>query len=583
MIRNFTLSISFAIAATSFAMADSVTPTIHQNAKLSKITNTAECKSFNPETALKLNAPEKNPTFTDIIYEVPGKRQLCLKTSNGYYPYAGYEYDYAQEDAPSFIVYGDDGNIYIYDVLEYGYPTYTKGRVDGNKLIVDLPQTLFMEHFDWLNYSPTGDIYYNLGVFKEVTVNSKLGFELDESVTQLEYLIGEDGSLTMMLPDTDNYALGIIQYLLEYEEEYDDGTFNTEGETAWYSSWAGYIDYYQKFVPSSLELVNFPEGADVKSYFFLSENFGREIYLAIDDNEMYIQGISSDMPNLTIKGEIKDGKVYFPQNQMVGIYEWENEFMINKCGHLNEFGKIIFDPDDVDYVMAYDAENNLLTPDDPDKILCFAYLVDEFVPPHQDFYDFKIFRQTGFSGTPMNPYGLYWDDYLYNDPLYGYYSFDFCIPAVSTTGSILLSENLYYEIYINGKLQTFEHIEGTNIYNRVEEPMTEIPFNFNNDNDIQSMYFSPVEKEIGIYVDGAETVGVRSVYKYEGVTTYSQQVYIYTDGNGSVESISTAYPVTTEYYDITGRRVSKDAEGILVKRMILSDGTVKTIKLIKKQ
>lgn len=50
----------------------------------------------------------------------------------------------------------------------------------------------------------------------------------------------------------------------------------------------------------------------------------------------------------------------------------------------------------------------------------------------------------------------------------------------------------------------------------------------------------------------------------------------------SVKSISEdAEVVATEYFDLTGRRVSANAEGVVIVRRVLSDGTIKSSKIIR--
>ena len=52
-----------------------------------------------------------------------------------------------------------------------------------------------------------------------------------------------------------------------------------------------------------------------------------------------------------------------------------------------------------------------------------------------------------------------------------------------------------------------------------------------------------------------------------------------TSAIGSV--VADGEAVATELYDLQGRKLSGDAQGIVVKKMTMADGSVKTVKVVK--
>ena len=80
-----------------------------------------------------------------------------------------------------------------------------------------------------------------------------------------------------------------------------------------------------------------------------------------------------------------------------------------------------------------------------------------------------------------------------------------------------------------------------------------------------------------------ETIGVRTVYIDGDKRGESEIVTVDTEGNpvavGTIEATSTG---KTEMFDISGRRVSgAAANGVIIKRTTLGDGTVRVEKIMR--
>ena len=69
-------------------------------------------------------------------------------------------------------------------------------------------------------------------------------------------------------------------------------------------------------------------------------------------------------------------------------------------------------------------------------------------------------------------------------------------------------------------------------------------------------------------------MGVQSVYYGGGERTVSPIVYQTSDGI----KLKTTAPVSTEFYDLQGRRLNNPTLGLTIMKVTYTDGSVKTIK-----
>ena len=79
---------------------------------------------------------------------------------------------------------------------------------------------------------------------------------------------------------------------------------------------------------------------------------------------------------------------------------------------------------------------------------------------------------------------------------------------------------------------------------------------------------------------GFDTIGVQSVYKYNGTETRSEIVTIDRIPM-AVDAVDADRNITNvKYYDLTGREVAEPASGIFLKRVTFDDGSVTTSKKV---
>ncbi len=111
--------------------------------------------------------------------------------------------------------------------------------------------------------------------------------------------------------------------------------------------------------------------------------------------------------------------------------------------------------------------------------------------------------------------------------------------------------------------------------------MVEIPWSFENDSYTILKNYGSCRHAVYVFIEGITTIGVQSVYKYNGEETRSEIVTLNLDEN-SVKGVDADKTVkSVKYYDIAGRELSAPAEGLVIKRTTYTDGTTTTLKNIK--
>ena len=146
----------------------------------------------------------------------------------------------------------------------------------------------------------------------------------------------------------------------------------------------------------------------------------------------------------------------------------------------------------------------------------------------------------------------------------------FTMDAVDTEGYPLDQSKLYYNVFSNGKLYTFDK----DLYG-LEEDMTDIPYAFQGDL-IMSMY----GYFFVFFLEDMDSIGVRAVYKDGDNTTYSEiATHQFREAGISAPSVAPE-AVSEEYINLNGQKVSEPAQGIFIKLTRYADGSSKAEKTV---
>lgn len=546
MVKKFTLLVMGAIFVMGTAMGGS---TMAQKNGVNPLKGKVKAQQEHVAEFFKnhkVTSTRAMDAVTDIITNPVGEMKYYNKNTVGLYWFDEEEL----VDAPALMVFGDNNEVYIQDILtDWALGSFVKGEIKDDVISVSLPQTV--------GYYPSYDCYINAVLLKgegedyEVTDVDSVNFLYD----------AESGELLLDLPGEP------YEYMLGYVYTLEGGIWDGDG------------DFYQEYSP--MEGVNVaPADVTFEEYILKAGNFGYPVYVGIDSENIYIKGMSAAMPLSVVIAKLDGNKATISQNQILGGYYtyWIYSKVVEEKGD-----KLVLCPATQGYELNVDLEKKIISSANPDLYLCFNADLNEVY--YLDLLqDFQILVQDTFAGTPANPYDLIYSDADYAD--YGMYGFIFELPAVSTVGDVLKYEDLYYRVYVDGDLFEFIPDDMDYIYIGLDGPSTEIPYMLDNWNDIQLL--TNTMHYVGIYVDGVSTIGVQSVYNYNGEETLSDIVTLdietgeVTNTPAGVDSLVSAPVVDSSYYDLNGRKINDPSKGIFIKRSTLSNGKVVTVKVIKR-
>ena len=521
-----------------------------------------------------LPAPASQET-TEVITTVEGTSKLYNKHSVGTFVLNGIMAQYMDE-FPATVVWGEDDTIFIQDILStVATGNYVKGTVSGNRINVPTNQTL--DFYEEEGYG------INIGVLFTDINEDQVDFYYDPTITEFSYIINEDGSLSLDLPGR--------QFDGNLPPEYVIGIYYTDD-----NSFLGFCDYNQEYVVTDLTQIKMPEDADVEAYVLIDEfNYASLVDVAYVGDKLYIRGLSAMLPEGTIMARVEGNKAYVDQNEYLGIY-FDQYFIMTKVLYDNpDYNEedesslpFLMAPSNVKFTLDIDKEAKTISAKEDGVYLSFQPDEDDYFNSVTVLGKFDLKYQSTTSGVPANPTKLKYTTEFASQQ--GFNDFFFTLSNFSTEGNLLNTETLYYRIFIDDEPLIFGEEIGLNLldeevtmYYGVPDQQIYMVYPFNNNNDI--FKFSDNEFDIGIYVEGVTTIGVQAMYMNEGEKTFSDIVTLDVETgeiieDSGVEEISMSPVVKTEYFNISGRRVSYPEKGIYIVREIRKNGKVTTRKVI---
>lgn len=548
-----------------------------------------------PEQNAKLKVRREGVPVGDIIDIPTGKAQEYSKASGGYYAFSSVTpyMDYGQ----AATIYWDGDEAFIYNILSYKETdSYVYGERSGNTLIVPMNQTV----------ADAGDYGVNVGLLKTVLTQVDnpdweegddddykytiyINFVYSDDFPEATYTIGEDGLLTLVLPE------------LPEDSTYPDDGFTHIDPSVYgfpaYSlgfyytddlEWTGDCDIYQEYAEFNYEPVVVPENLEYRYYSYVnSYDMGVLVNIAKEDDTLYIKGLSAYAPDAVVTGKIEKLNdrtvVGIPQFQYIGkTQDGYYNLLTRTVRYDSSIRDYALAPDDVDayFFLETDAEGNItsLSSDKSVNFLVFNY-ADDMYDPYDEFPDITLSYQSTLEGTPQTPQGAYFEDHT--SWLGAYYLF-FYLSQFSEEGTILDVNELYYRVFVDGEPYVFEQHNGENLsgefstmYAGVTTPTTLIPYTFYNGYDLFSDEYHLFY--VGFYQHGIRTIGVQAVYTYGDKEVYSELVTL---DVSKVEEIP-ADAVSMEYYDLNGLRVANPDRGLYIVRTVMADGSVKVSKIVR--
>ncbi|MDE6561143.1 MAG: hypothetical protein K2K75_07170 [Muribaculaceae bacterium] len=511
----------------------------------------------------------------NVITEAPeGKVETMLGSSNTFYLY----YDEVSMDETYGIAYEgvwtDNGEVYLKNPISMlDWDTYIKGKVTDEGLLFEFPQPLYT------STDEDGSFTLFVDVLEYAEIESPddpdeyyTTFIPAEETRSILFAKMEDGSYGM----EDDYMLGV--------------TF--EG------AWQGYGEMYLNVLPFEATPAKIPEGIKYDYTYILADEFTgwdhtvlRPIGIGELDGTTYIKGLASGMPDAVIYGEFDKEKntLTIPSDQFLGKYYNHYIFMMAGVGlswYNEDWDEVMYSFDIVEdpLVLNYDPETNVFRPVITEGY-DYSYVIFNFgnveTYPCEYYAIDRIYSQGQITDyAPLAPEVIAVSDIEFMDPSYSY-SIEFNIFGDNKDGQILLDNNIYYNIFINGELYTFTSEEYPDLGELGITEITDIPVFLSTDEDIYSYgnYHGIAFKRKDI-----ETIGIRALYIDGDIRGESEIVTVNTEGElVSVDSIVSNSVSKNEMFDLSGRRIASGARnGIFIKRTTMEDGSVRTEKVIRK-
>ena len=306
------------------------------------------------------------------------------------------------------------------------------------------------------------------------------------------------------------------------------------------------------------DIVTPPAGAEQMLYNFqghdtyTDKDKAFEVFVVIDNSDIYIKGLSEYLTDGWVKGTIADGVATFPAAYM-GIFEfWGDAYELNFDGAtftVNDDASVLTAPDG--YTTSVEGE-----------------VLDEFI-------NVTLTKAVAEIATPATPTIT---EFTEDD--YGHYV-KMTIPAKDVDGNDIFAALLSYQLLVdrNGEQSVYEFT--TDNYEFIEENMTVVPYNFTDYYDIDV-----AGKQVYIYgddIDEWNAIGVKSIYTVgdKSRETRESEIFWYQLKPTAITSISTNDVVETSYYDLQGRKVDASATGLLIKQMRMQDGTTRAVKVMR--
>lgn len=442
----------------------------------------------------------KAPARVDIISEQPeGELKTYQRSGGAIYNMWGYIFSTYQDGGAMQMVFADDGKtVYLKDPISQAVAnTWVRAELSDDGKTLTMPLNQFITYFDEVEYGL-------MTAWVDVTVDED-GYIVatpNLDIQEVTFTIGDDGTISLdgSTGDVDAFTgsgIGLI---------YDDDL-----------SWAGYVDWESVYTPFDATPVELPEGIVMEDFSMsyvdsYGNANGKMVKVGIMDNDVYVQGFSSLVPEGVMKGSLNGDKVIFESDQYIGV---GSSLFLNMMGLDAEY--TILDNLEFDY----EAETRTMTASNILAVVAGMNIQEEYDQP-------VIAPYVDHAATPANPEVI---DFVDQGELGGYNYGSFNVPTVDTEGNFINPDDLYYRIYFDDdELFTF----GPDEYPYVEEFMTDVPYYYT-----ESYDFGVGGATVYFYETGFQRVGIQSVFRGGGEEHVSDIVYMeLTDGSapeGSAE------------------------------------------------
>lgn len=338
--------------------------------------------------------------------------------------------------------------------------------------------------------------------------------------------------------------------------------------------------------------VEAPENLDTETYLFtatylryetdenqqeqlVTEDYQSAVKIGFDGNDIYIQGISEYAPNGWAKATKNSaGQYVIPANQymafvdLLGLGQLIRHYYIAAIDRQNNLLEVVLD---------FDAKNIVFTTDQ--TIVINGSKTG--LQPYNFYRDMKFQIMVESEATPSAPKFTFNSGTSYSG-LSTEYTAEIFVPLLDTEGNPMLAEKLSFQFLREKDGVTEPVVFKAANYRNLKNDAVELPYGFTDGYDFSShtIYFDPMgEEELKTWTK----LGMQSIYRGLDIEHKSEITWVdLTKFWATSISHIDATPVADRYYDLQGRCVPASTKGLLLRRTILSDGTVVTKKMLRK-
>lgn len=488
--------------------------------------------------------------------------------------------------AGNYVLDEANSEIYIYNpITRYNSYSYIKGSIDADgNVTCRMPQLLACNQPDdeetWAYYVKNATINEAGTAFIPVGGNLDIHYTLKNGVLTLN-----EGS-----------RIGMFEYVQYYYwDENDEQVFVPD---TYFWDMTGYCDYTQSMREFNEEAPNPGKDLATETWRVLSRGLdsysetllgytATEIQACIDGNEFWVKGIDRNVPDCWFKGDIEGDKITFRKSfvcydDVAGYFQ----FLL--------VGNQVWDASEEAYMFSQEPE---MTFDfDPETRTIIGHDTQSIYVNAGDEYIYYLCRwlQPIISvpvdmapATPLTPIFLnYWERDLEDD--YSTSGFQFAVSAFDVNYTALSTDNLFYEILIDGEPYIFDEEAIGSIWGdvTVSGDVEQIPWLLDSDN----IYPNGTKRNIYHTFMGYDTIGARVLYINDNDDDLYSDAIVYNVNTGEVTVVpgsgvedigvgSHGDIVDVVYTSLDGVRIERPAKGICLMTVTYADGFVKTVKI----
>lgn len=468
--------------------------------------------------------------------------------AKGFISQWGMIYEDVKDGVARDFVVGSDGAYYMKSPISF-MPTesWIKGEKGvGDTIVFKLPQQIYTLDD---GYNPP--VKYYASRMKYKLVNGENQYVIDESSQDMKFVWRNDS----LIKTNDEVLLGMTS---------ENGSWNGLGDLISATTINPFVNDAPKDPTKAVKYIFTFHPSERTTTQRISQ-------VVIDGDDFYANNIDSKVPEAWIHGKISGGKVTFKGYQYLGLDEGASQFRFNFPANVfyneEEYTTEYRTLDEVSF--DYDETTKNLTNCTYGFMSNYGY--------RQIALEMQVMMQPTFEvwngvvAKPQNPKVIQFQAATESP---GWVIFD--LPRDNSENSFMDQANVYFNVYFDDELVTFYPDQ----YTGLEAEMTDVPIDFSDSRyDFQSF---GSQHRVVIYDSGFSRAGIQAFYQDGDNRLYSDTAWSDGSVTGINDNVSDAAVKATAFVDLSGRTVSTPKSGLFIKRTVMSDGTVKTNKVIVK-